>query len=179
MELKKDKLGNKRNDYISWDEYFMGIAKLSAARSKDPSTQVGACIVSRDNRILSIGYNGTPNSFHDDLFPWDRDGDEIHTKYLYVCHAEANAIGNYRGSRKDLEGAKLYVDLFPCNECAKQIIQAGISEVIYLSDKYKDTNSVKASKIMFDTCNIRYRKIKFDRNIKLYLKKDKTIEYFK
>ena len=126
----------KRSNYISWDEYFMAIAKLSAMRSKDPSTQVGACIVGADNRILSIGYNGTPNGFNDDEFPWNREGDNLNTKYPYVCHAEMNAILNYRGSRKDLEGAKIYVDLFPCNECAKMIIQSGIKEVIYLSDKY-------------------------------------------
>ena len=105
----------KRADYISWDEYFMSIAKLSAKRSKDPSTQVGACIVSNDNRILSIGYNGAPNGFDDDKFPWAREGENLETKYPYVCHAEMNAILNYRGSKKDLENAKIYVDLFPCN----------------------------------------------------------------
>ena len=120
----------KRNDYLSWDEYFMGLAKLSAKRSKDPSTQVGACIVSSDNRILSIGYNGAPNGFSDEDFPWDREGEPLNTKYLYVCHAELNAILNFRGNRKDFDGAKLYVDLFPCNECAKAIIQSGIKEVI-------------------------------------------------
>ena len=137
----------------------MGIAKLSAMRSKDPNTQVGACIVSNDNRILSIGYNGCPNGFPDSEFPWDREGNPLDTKYLYVCHAEMNAILNYRGSRKDLENAVLYVDLFPCNECAKLIIQAGIKEVIYLSDKYKDTDGVVASKRLFDTCGVAYRKI--------------------
>ena len=116
MEVKK------RVDYLSWDEYFMGIAKLSALRSKDPSTQVGACIVSDDNRILSIGYNGAPNGFNDDSFPWDREGNALDTKYLYVCHAELNAILNFRGNKRDLEGSKIYVALFPCNECAKAII---------------------------------------------------------
>ena len=147
----------KRKDYLSWDEYFMAIAKLSAKRSKDPSTQVGACIVSKENRILSIGYNGAPNGYNDDIFPWDREGNPLDTKYLYVVHAERNAILNYNGSRKDLEGAKIYVDLFPCNECAKEIIQAGIKEVIYLSDKYKDTEGTIASKRLFDNCNVRYR----------------------
>ena len=128
--------GEKRKDYLEWDEYFMAIAKLSAMRSKDPSTQVGACIVSNDNRILSIGYNGAPNGFSDEKFPWGRDGKNLDTKYPYVCHAELNAILNYRGSKKDLEDARIYVDLFPCNECAKIIIQSGIKEVIYLSDKY-------------------------------------------
>ena len=114
----------KRKDYLSWEEYFMGIAKLSAMRSKDPSTQVGACIVDHNNRILSIGYNGSPNGFEDDIFPWGRVGNPLETKYMYVCHAEMNAILNYRGSRNELEGAKVYVDLFPCNECAKLIIQS-------------------------------------------------------
>ena len=153
------KISKQRNDYLSWEEYFMGIAKLSAMRSKDPSTQVGACIVSNDNRILSIGYNGSPNGFDDDLFPWDREGKPLDTKYMYVCHAEMNAILNYRGNRKELEDAKLYVDLFPCNECAKLIIQAGIKEVIYLSDKYAKTDSVIASKKLFDVCGVKYRQI--------------------
>ena len=154
MEYKK-----QRKDYLTWDEYFMGIAKLSALRSKDPNTQVGACIVSDDNRILSIGYNGAPNGFLDDEFPWDREGNPLETKYLYVCHAELNAILNYRGHRKDLEGARVYVALFPCNECAKAIIQSGIKEVVYLSDKYKDTDGVIASKKMFDTCRVKYREL--------------------
>ena len=151
------KINKQRKDYLSWDEYFMGIAKLSALRSKDPSTQVGACIVSNDNRILSIGYNGAPNGFNDDSFPWDREGDALETKYLYVVHAERNAILNYRGSNKDLEGAKIYVDLFPCNECTKAIIQAGITEVIYYSDKYADTDSTIAAKRMLDMVGITYR----------------------
>ena len=138
----------------------MAIAKLSAMRSKDPSTQVGACIVDKNNRILSIGYNGAPNGYNDDIFPWDREGNELETKYPYVVHAERNAILNYRGSRKDFEGAKIYVDLFPCNECAKEIIQAGISEVIYLSDKYANTNSVIASKRLFDACGVSYHELK-------------------
>ena len=154
----------KRKDYISWDEYFMAIAKLSAMRSKDPNTQVGACIVSDDNRILSIGYNGTPNGFSDDIFPWEREGEPLNTKYLYVCHAEMNAILNYRGSRKELENAKIYVDLFPCNECAKLIIQAGIKEVIYLSDKYATQDSFVASKKLLDSCSVKYRQIELSGN---------------
>lgn len=150
----------KRENYLTWDEYFMAIAKLSAMRSKDPSTQVGACIVDKNNRILSIGYNGAPNGYNDDIFPWDREGNELETKYPYVVHAERNAILNYRGIRKDFEGAKIYVDLFPCNECAKEIIQAGISEVIYLSDKYANTNSVIASKRLFDACGVSYHELK-------------------
>lgn len=149
----------KRADYISWDEYFMSIAKLSAKRSKDPSTQVGACIVSNDNRILSIGYNGAPNGFEYENFPWARDGEKIYTKYPYVCHAEMNAILNYRGTKKEFENAKIYVDLFPCNECAKLIIQSGIKEVIYLSDKYNGTDENIASKRLFDTCKVKYKQI--------------------
>ena len=162
----------KRKDYLSWDEYFMAIAKLSAMRSKDPSTQVGACIVSNDNRILSIGYNGAPNGFSDDDFPWDRDGENLDTKYPYVCHAELNAILNYRGRKKDLEDAKIYVDLFPCNECAKLIIQSGIKEVIYLSDKYWDSDNNIASRKLFDKCGVRYNKIKLEeeKNIEIDLK---------
>ena len=150
-------MSKKRLDYLDWDTYFMAVAKLSAKRSKDPSTQVGACIVSEDNRILSIGYNGTPNGFDDDVFPWDREGHPLETKYLYVVHAERNAILNYRGHRRDFINAKIYVDLFPCNECAKEIIQSGIKEVIYLSDKYSNTDEVIASKRLFDACGINYR----------------------
>ena len=132
----------------------MGIALLSANRSKDPHTQVGACIVSRDNRILSMGYNGTPRGLNDDAMNWDREGSFLDTKYAYVCHSELNAILNYRGN---LEDSKIYVGLFPCNECAKAIIQAGIKEVIYKEDKYADTDSVIASKRMFESCLVKYR----------------------
>ena len=155
-----NKINKQRKEYLNWDQYFMGVAKLSALRSKDPSTQVGACIVGDDNRILSIGYNGTPNGFSDDIFPWEREGEPLNTKYLYVCHAEMNAILNYRGSRKELENAKIYVDLFPCNECAKEIIQSGIREVYYLDDKYAHTNGVIASKRMFDVCGVKYKCLK-------------------
>ncbi|WP_026506922.1 deoxycytidylate deaminase [Butyrivibrio sp. MC2013] len=145
----------KREDYISWDEYFMGVAKLSGMRSKDPHTQVGSCIVSQDNKILSMGYNGFPSGCSDEEFPWERDGeDELSTKYPYVTHSELNAILNYRGG--SLEGAKLYVSLFPCNECAKAIIQAGIKTVIYDSDKYSSSASTKASKKMFNSAGVRY-----------------------
>ena len=144
----------KRNDYISWDDYFMGIAILAGKRSKDPSTQVGACIVSGEsseeynhNMILSVGYNGLPLGCSDDDFPWDRKGAFLDTKYPFVVHAELNAILNARG--KSLIGAKIYVALFPCNECSKAIIQAGISEVVYLSDKYNGTEGNVASKLLF------------------------------
>ena len=148
--------GCKRTDYISWDEYFMGIALLSGMRSKDPHTQVGACIVSQDNKILSMGYNGFPNGVSDDDFPWNRDGDPLENKYFYTTHSELNAILNYRGGT--LEGSKLYVSLFPCNECAKAIIQSGISEIIYDSDKYAQAPSTIASKRMLDAAGVSYRK---------------------
>ena len=135
----------KRTDYISWDEYFMGVALLAARRSKDPNTQVGACIVSPDNIILSTGYNGLPCCCSDDVFPWEREGAE--TKYPYVVHAELNAILN--SPNHDLRGSRMYVTLFPCNECAKAIIQSGIKELIYLSDKYHDTHACVASRRMF------------------------------
>ncbi len=162
----------KRKDYLTWDEYFMSIAKLSAMRSKDPSTQVGACIVSDDNRILSIGYNGAPNGFSDEKFPWGREGANLDTKYPYVCHAELNAVLNFRGNKKDLENAKIYVDLFPCNECAKIIIQSGIKEVIYSSDKYADLDDWIASKKLFDECKVKYSQIHLntEKNIQIKLK---------
>ena len=169
---KPNMSSKKRSDYLSWDEYFMAVAGLSAMRSKDPSTQVGACIVSKDNRILSIGYNGAPNGFDDDKFPWAREGENLNTKYPYVCHAELNAILNYRGSTKDLEDSKIYVYLFPCNECAKMIIQSGIKHVIYLSDKYANSENNIASRKLFDECNVKYSKInlKQKREIKIDLK---------
>jgi dCMP deaminase len=148
----------KRSDFISWDEYFMGLALLSAKRSKDPSTQVGACIVSQTNRVLSVGYNGFAFGCSDDEFSWEREGEFLETKYPYVVHAELNAILNNRGV--SLEGAKLYVALFPCNECAKAIIQSGIKQVIYLSDKYADTDIVKASKKMFTAAGVRLTQLK-------------------
>ncbi len=147
----------KRNDYISWDEYFMGIAMLAARRSKDPSTQVGACIVSKDNIIISTGYNGMPKGCSDDEFPWERTGAENDTKYPYVVHAELNAILNASG--RDLRGSRIYVALFPCNECAKAIIQSGVREVLYLSDKYKDTMGNLASKRMLDAAGVKYTKL--------------------
>ena len=147
----------KRTDYISWDEYFMGVAMLAARRSKDPSTQVGACIVSEDNIIISTGYNGMPKGCSDDEFPWERSGAENETKYPYVVHAELNAILNANG--RDLRGSKLYVALFPCNECAKAIIQSGVKEVVYLSDKYKDTMGNLASKKMLDAAGVQYTRL--------------------
>src|SRR5574344_1264021 len=147
-------MSDKRNDYISWDEYFMGVAMLSGMRSKDPHSQVGACIVSRENKILSMGYNGFPMGCSDDEFPWNREGEPLDNKYFYVTHSELNAILNYRGG--SLEGARLYVSLFPCNECAKAIIQSGIRTIVYESDKYSMTPSVIASKRMLDAAGVRY-----------------------
>lgn len=149
---------SKRDDYISWDEYFMGVARLTAERSKDPNSQVGACIVSADHRILSMGYNGFPMGCNDDEFPWNREGDELSVKYTYVTHAELNAILNFRGGNASLSGATLYVTLFPCNECAKAIIQTGIRQVIYGSDKYRELASTIASKRMFDSAGVLYRR---------------------
>ena len=146
----------KRTDYLSWDEYFMGIAMLSARRSKDPGTQVGACIVNQENRVMSIGYNGLPFGCSDDVFPWNREGEALNTKYPFVCHAELNAILNYRGG--NLGGCKIYVTLFPCNECAKAIIQTGITEIIYNEDKYANTDGVRASKKMFAAAGVQCRK---------------------
>lgn len=143
----------KREGYLSWDDYFMAVALLSGKRSKDPGTQVGACIVNENNIIESIGYNGLPKGCSDDEFPWEREGDVLNTKYAYVVHAELNAILNCKG--KDLSGCRIYVGLFPCNECAKAIIQSGIKEVIYLSDKYAETDNVKASKRMFNAAKIK------------------------
>lgn len=146
----------KRQDYLSWDEYFMGLAILSAERSKDPSTQVGACIVDENNKIVSVGYNGAPTGYDDDKdMNWERSGDFLNTKYAYVCHSELNAILN---SKIPVNGCKLYVTLFPCNECAKVIIQSGIKEFVYLSDKYDGTEGNIAAKKMFDTCGVKYKK---------------------
>jgi dCMP deaminase len=146
---------SKRKDYISWDEYFMGIAVNSAMRSKDPSTQVGACIADDSNKVVSIGYNGMPIGCDDDLCPWTvKEG--IENKYLYVCHAELNAILNSRDGTA-LRGCKIYVTLFPCNECAKAIIQSGIKEIIYIDDKYQDQIPFMASKRMFEMAKVKYR----------------------
>ena len=148
----------KRDDYINWDDYFMGVALLAAQRSKDPSTQVGACIVDETNRILSTGYNGFPKGCSDDEFPCNRNAEEGETKYPFVVHAELNAILNNRG--KSLADSKIYVALFPCHECAKAIIQAGITEVIYLSDKYKETTSDANSRRMLECAGVKLTKLK-------------------
>ncbi len=145
-----------RENYINWDDYFMGIALLSSLRSKDPNTQVGACIVSNKKRIIGIGYNGMPMGCSDEVFPWDNKGDFLDTKYPYVVHAEPNAILN---SNSNTRGCTLYVSLFPCNECAKLIIQSGIKEIVYMDDKYNGTEGDIASKKMLDAAGVKYRKM--------------------
>lgn len=147
----------KRNDVLSWDEYFMGLAHLSALRSKDPSTQVGACIVDENNKVVSIGYNGLPIGCSDDEFPWGREGSTLDTKYAFVVHAELNAILN---SVRSLTGCTIYVSLFPCNECAKAIIQSGIKKIVYESDKYAETDGVIASKKMLNSAGIELVQLK-------------------
>jgi len=154
----------KRKDYISWDEYFMGVASMSGMRSKDESSQVGACIVNIKNHIVGIGYNGFPIGCSDDDFPWEKEGDFLDTKYPYVVHAEANAILN---SSSDLAGARIYVTMFPCNECAKLIIQSGIKEVVYLNDKHHDTEICIASRKLFRSAGINTRKLE-EYGIRMY-----------
>lgn len=155
-------MGGKRIDHISWDEYFMGVAVLSSMRSKDPNTQVGACIVSEDKKIIGVGYNGFPSGCSDDDLPWERDGEWLDTKYPFVCHAELNAILNCNNASL-LKGATLYVALFPCNECAKAVIQAGIKKIVYLSDKYADTDATKASKRMLLAAGVAFEPLKSDK----------------
>ena len=153
---------SKRENYISWDEYFMGIAIMSAKRSKDPSTQVGCCIVNEEKRIMTVGYNGMRAGCDDDEYPWDRDGGMLDTKYAFVCHAELNAILNNRSG--SLENCTAYVTLFPCNECAKAIIQSGIKKIVYLSDKYAGTESTIASKKMLDSAGVKYEEYSGEKN---------------
>ena len=143
-------------DNIAWDEYFMSIALLSSLRSKDGNTKVGACIVSDDHKVLSLGYNGMPLGVSDEEIPWAGSKENkpyLETKYPYVCHAELNAILN---SNHNLKGSTLYVTLFPCNECTKAVIQAGIKKVVYLSDKYHDTDAEVAARRMLDMAKIPY-----------------------
>ena len=162
----------KREDYISWDEYFMGVSLLSSMRSKDPSTQVGACIVSDDNKIMSVGYNGFPRGCSDDEFPWERSADCTNdTKYPFVCHAELNAILNAGG--QSLVGARIFVALFPCNECAKAIIQSGIKEVVYISDKYADTDSTVASKKMLTAAGVKLTQFHSSKDINISFDQNK------
>ena len=154
----------KRQDVLSWDEYFMGLAHLSALRSKDPNTQVGACIVSPDKKVVGIGYNGFPKGCDDDVFPWEREGGFLTTKYAYVVHAELNAILN---SPRPVNGCTIYVSLFPCNECAKAIIQSGIRKIVYESDKYAETDGVKASKKMLLAAGVELIQAPFTCDVKV------------
>ena len=146
----------KRADYISWNEYFMGVATLASKRSKDPNTQVGACIVDKDNYIVSVGYNGMPLGCSDDEFPWDRSGGTLDTKYAFVTHAELNAILNSKTA--DLEGSTVYVTLFPCNECTKALIQKRIGKVVYMDDKYHETETAEAARRMLDAAGVKYER---------------------
>ncbi len=155
----------KRADVISWDEFFMRVAVAAAMRSKDPNTQVGACIAGMDHRILSVGYNGTPTGLDDEDFPWETTDDPLTDKHNYVIHAEANAILNFRGSLKELAGATVYVTLFPCKECAKMLVQAGIGEVVYLGDKYHDTQDAVISRSVLDRCGVSYRQIELSEGL--------------
>jgi len=153
-KFKPKEIGGKKKDYISWHEYFMGITLLARLRSKDPVTQTGACIVDSDNKIVSIGYNGAPIGLSDDDFPWRiKTGNYADMKYPYICHAELNAI--VIANPKNLRGCKIYTTVFPCNECVKLIIQSGIKEILYLSDKHSDSDMNKAAKYMIDKVGIR------------------------
>lgn len=151
----------KRKDYLSWDQYYMSVALLSGMRSKDPVTQVGACIVNQEGVIEGVGYNGFPIGCQDDEYPWSKEGSYLETKKPFVVHAELNAILNARG--KDLRGSRIYVALFPCNECAKAIIQSGIKEVIYLSDKYADKDYSKAARMMLESCNVKMTQLELEK----------------
>lgn len=177
--IPEENLNGKRENYLSWDETFMLSAVVSSARSKDPSSQVGACIVGEDNRILSLGYNGSPNRWSDDKFPWQRSNENYnYTKYPYVIHAEMNALLNYKGDNKSLAGSTVYVTLFPCSNCAKFLAQAGVKRIVYLSDKYKDTEDNIASKICLNSCGIKCEEFpkKLQRNLLVSLIPDKGIK---
>ena len=159
---------SKRTDHLSWDEYFMGVAFLSGMRSKDPSTQVGACIIDEDKKIIGMGYNGFPAGSSDDEMPWEKTGDFLDTKYPYVVHAELNAILN---SIKSLKGSTIYVTHFPCNECAKAIVQSGIKKVVYFSDKHKDLETTAASRTILKNAEIEI--------VHLKMKKENIVINFK
>lgn len=162
---ERGKMPDKRNNVISWDEFFMKVAVAASQRSKDPNTQVGACIANTNHRILSVGYNGTPSALNDDFFPWGTSDDPLQDKHNYVVHAEANAVLNYRGSLKDLEGSTVYVTLFPCHDCAKILAQVGVGEVVYLDNKYADTDDGRISRRILDSCGISYRQVIVDVHI--------------
>ncbi len=162
---------DKRENTLNWDEYFMGLAHLSALRSKDPNTQVGAAIVDENHRVVSVGYNGFPKGCSDDEFPWSREGGVLTSKYAFVVHAELNAILN---SPRSVRGCTIYVSLFPCNECAKAIIQSGIKRIVYESDKYAQTETTQASKKMLEAAGVEL--VQLENTIKLYVEKVKNAE---
>lgn len=162
----------KRKDVLTWDEYFMGLAHLSALRSKDPNTQVGAAIVDENHRVVSVGYNGMPKGCSDDVFPWSREGAILQTKHAFVVHAELNAILN---SKYPVSGCTLYVSLFPCNECAKAIIQAGIRRIVYESDKYQNTDTTIASRRMLKAAGIEL--VQLENTVVLHVEKVRNPEY--
>ena len=176
--IPSEVLGAKRQNVLTWQEAFMLQAVVIAGRSKDPSSQVGACMVDENNRILSLGYNGTPSSWQDDTFPWERKAEkDYHTKYPYVIHAEMNALLSYKGDNKSLEGATIYVTLFPCSNRAKALVQAGVKKVVYLSDKYKETNDNIAAKICFDYCGVKYEEFnpELQRDVVVSLQPDQGV----
>lgn len=181
-EIPKEYLSGKREHYSSWDENFMLHAVVASARSKDPSSQVGAALVGKNNRILSLGYNGAPNNWPDDKFPWQREADSpVHTKYPYVIHAEMNALLNYKGDSKDLDGATIYTTLYPCQNCAKFLTQAGIKRVVYLSNKYDGSEDNVCARTCFEYCGVTYEEFpkELQRDMLVSLKPDKGISEVK
>lgn len=169
----------EKEDHLKWDDTFMATAKLMALRSKDPATQVGAVLVDKNNKILSLGYNGAPIGFDDKIFPWGKSGDVLNTKFPFVCHAELNAITNYNGDRQKLEESTLYVTLFPCNECAKIIIQSGIKNVVYSYIKHEERPLVEAAKILFKTCGVNCRQYNIENDILIPSEGPAHIQYDK
>jgi dCMP deaminase len=161
-----------REDFLTWDEVWMAKAVLMSKRSKDPSTQVGACIVDDENIPISLGYNGFPKGISNNDLPWDREGESLYTKYMYMCHAEENAIDNSDCSRERMKRSRVYVTLHPCNGCAKRIIQNGIKEVIYLSDKYHDQDEQTAARKIFKLAGVKTRQLKIDKTIVIELKNE-------
>jgi len=151
-----------KSDIITWDDFFMGVCKLAAERSRDPSTAVGCCIVDDFNNIVGVGFNGLPRGCDPNLFPWDREGGFLDTKYAYISHSETNALDN--ADRSKVRGSRLYVSLFPCNECSKRIIQNGIKEVIFLSDKYHNTDAAEASRRLLVAAGIKTRQFVCNRH---------------
>ncbi len=149
---------------LNWDEYFMLQAMIASYKSKDPHTKVGCVFVDENNHQITMGYNGTVAGIDESLIPWGNNKDVSleFQKYGYVVHSEANAISH---SNKSLKGARAYVTLFPCNECAKLIASQKVDSIIYLSDKYRDTTENKIAKRIFDMSGIKYRQLEIQTNI--------------